>query len=46
MHVLKKEMRGRMARQLRSREGFTMVELMVVVVVMVELDLITALPAQ
>jgi prepilin-type N-terminal cleavage/methylation domain-containing protein len=33
MHVLEKGMRGRMARQLRSREGFTMVELMVVVVV-------------
>lgn len=33
MDVVRTEMRGRMARQLRSRQGFTMVELMVVVVV-------------
>ena len=33
MHVLRTGMRGRMARTLRSQQGFTMVELMVVVVV-------------
>jgi prepilin-type N-terminal cleavage/methylation domain-containing protein len=33
MNVLRTGIRGRMARQLRSRQGFTMVELMVVVVV-------------
>ncbi|HEX8243441.1 MAG TPA: prepilin-type N-terminal cleavage/methylation domain-containing protein [Longimicrobium sp.] len=33
MHVLRKGIGGRMARTLRSRQGFTMIELMVVVVV-------------